>query len=97
MNIEKDKIFVYRYVDDIIIFHDETINSEYIYDFFSKKFSMYGLTLNQEKSKIYGKIKELSDDQRNEIMRTNQFQYGLKISEYSYLLEDDYINKKQLE
>ena len=27
----------------------ETINSEYIYDFFSKKFSMYGLTLNQEK------------------------------------------------
>ena len=38
MNIEKDKIFVYRYVDDIIIFHDETINSEYIYDFFSKKF-----------------------------------------------------------
>lgn len=94
MNIEKDKIFVYRYVDDIIIFHDETINSEYIYDFFSKKFSMYGLTLNQEKSKIYGKIKELSDDQRNEIMRTNQFQYGLKISEYSYLLEDDYIKQK---
>ena len=35
------------------------------------------------------KLKELSDDQRNEIMRTNQFQYGLKISEYSYLLEDD--------
>ena len=76
MNIEKDKIFVYRYVDDIIIFHDETINSEYIYDFFSKKFSMYGLTLNQEKSKIYGKIKELSDDQRNEIMRTNR---GLRV------------------
>ncbi len=27
-------------------------------------------------------------------MRTNQFQYGLKISEYSYLLEDDYIKQK---
>ena len=95
MNIEKDKIFVYRYVDDIIIFHDETINSEYIYDFFSKKFSMYGLTLNlEEKPRFMGKIKELSDDQRNEIMRTNQFQYGLKISEYSYLLEDDYIKQK---
>lgn len=38
MNIEKDKIFVYRYVDDIIIFHDETINSEYIYDFLVKNF-----------------------------------------------------------
>ena len=50
---------------------------KYIYDFFSKKFSMYGLTFKSGKSKIYGKIKELSDSK--ECMRTNQFQYGLKI------------------
>lgn len=90
----KESMFIYRYVDDIIIFHDETLVSQNIYGIFNDLFSIYGLTLNQEKSKIYGKIKELSEEQRCEIMRTNQFQYGLRISEYSYLLEDEYIQKK---
>ena len=89
-----EKMFVYRYVDDIVIFHDETLGSQTIYDTFSNVFSVYGLALNQEKSKIYGKIKELSETQRCEILRTNQFQYGLRVSEYSYLLEDEYIQKK---
>lgn len=89
-----EKMFVYRYVDDIVIFHDETLISQTIYDTFSNIFSAYGLALNQEKSKIYGKIKALSEAQRCEILRTNQFQYGLRVSEYSYLLEDEYIQKK---
>lgn len=89
-----DRMFVYRYVDDIVIFHDETLASQTIYESFRNIFSMYGLMLNQEKSKIYGKIRNLSKTQRCEILRTNQFQYGLRESEYSYLLEDEYIQEK---
>lgn len=89
-----EEMLVYRYVDDIVIFHEETLVSQTIYDTFSNLFWTYGLALNQEKSKIYGKIKDLSEAQRCEILRTNQFQYGLRVSEYSYLLEDEYIQKK---
>jgi len=88
------ELFIYRYVDDIVIFHDETIVSQNIYDAFNEVFLTYGLSLNQEKSKIYGKIRNLSEEQRCEILRTNQFQYGLRISDYSYLIEDEYIQKK---
>ncbi|MCM1439553.1 MAG: RNA-directed DNA polymerase [Roseburia sp.] len=90
----EERLFIYRYVDDIVIFHDETLISQNIYDVFYEIFSRYGLTLNQEKSKIYGKIRNLSEEQRCEILRTNQFQYGLRISDYSYLVEDKYIQKK---
>lgn len=90
----EEKLFIYRYVDDIVIFHDETLISQNIFNIFNEIFSAYGLTLNQEKSKIYGKIKNLSEEQRCELLRTNQFQYGLRISDYSYLVEDKYIQKK---
>lgn len=94
---QEEKLFIYRYVDDIVIFHDETLINQNIYDLFNEIFSVYGLTLNQEKSKIYGKIRDLSEEQRCEILRTNQFQYGLRISDYSYLVEDKYIQKKYLQ
>lgn len=90
----EEEIFIYRYVDDIVIFHDEKTDSQYIYDTFNEMFLMHGLSLNEEKSKLYGKIKNLSEKQREELLRTNQFQYGLRTSEYSYLFEDTYIHKK---
>lgn len=90
----KEYLQIYRYVDDIIIFHTEDILSNHIYDTFKRFFSEYGLCINNEKSKIYGCIKGLSENQRSEILREGQFQYGLKKSDYSYLLEDRYIKEK---
>ena len=90
----KNLLHVYRYVDDIIIFHDQKIDSTSIYQTFETIFNTYGLILNKEKSKIYGTIANLTEKQKAEIMRYNQFQYGLRNSEYSYLFENDYVNEK---
>ena len=86
--VQNKNIDVFRYVDDIIIFNNSEISDKTIYDRFDKIFSMYGLTLNIEKSKIYGKIKELTTEDKVKITRKNQFQYELKESPYSYLFSE---------
>lgn len=88
------QIHLYRYVDDIILFYDDTYDGKKIFESFFSILVEYGLELNQEKSKVYGKIKELSEDDKNEILRKNKFEYGLRTSEYSYLVPDELIKKK---
>lgn len=92
--LPEEKIQIYRYVDDIIIFHEDSIDAEKIYNIFNRNLLRNGLSLNKEKSKIYGKIKNLSINDRAELLREGQFQYGLKQTDYSYLLEDEYIKIK---
>lgn len=89
--VQNKNIDIFRYVDDIIIFNNSEISDKTIYDRFDKIFSMYGLTLNIEKSKIYGKIKELTTEDKVKITRKNQFQYELKESPYSYLFSEENI------
>ena len=52
------------------------------------------MSINKEKSKIYGVIGKLTESQKAELLRSDQFQYGLRISEYSYLTENQYVNEK---
>lgn len=82
-------IDIFRYVDDIIIFNNSEISDKAIYDRFSSIFAMYGLSLNVEKSRIYGKIKDLTTEEKDRITRKNQFQYELKESPYSYLFSKE--------
>ena len=89
-----DNIFLYRYVDDIIVFHDNSVDSKRINEKLENIFSRHGLSINKDKSKIYGEIGKLTEKQKAELLRSDQFQYGLRISEYSYLTENKYINEK---
>lgn len=82
-------IDIFRYVDDIIIFNNSEISDKAIYDKFSSIFAMYGLSLNVEKSRIHGKIKDLTTEEKDRITRKNQFQYELKESPYSYLFSEE--------
>lgn len=82
-------IDIFRYVDDIIIFNNSEISDKAIYDRFSSIFAMYGLSLNVEKSRIHGKIKDLTTEEKDRITRKNQFQYELKESPYSYLFSEE--------
>ena len=91
---DRDNIFLYRYVDDIIIFHDDSVDSKRINDKIESIFSRHGLSVNKEKSKIYGVIGKLTESQKAELLRSDQFQYGLRVSEYSYLTENQYVNEK---
>lgn len=94
LGFDRDKIFLYRYVDDIVIFHDDSVDSRRINDKIKSIFSRHRLSINKEKSKIYGVIGKLTESQKAELLRSDQFQYGLRISEYSYLTENQYVNEK---
>lgn len=87
-------IKIYRYVDDIIIFHEDSINGQDIYNLFERDLAKYGLFLNKDKSHIYGKIKDLTDSEKEIILRKNQFQYGLRENNFSYLIPKNIINEK---
>lgn len=94
LGAERDSIYLYRYVDDIIIFHDESVDSKLINEIFESVFESHGLSINRDKSKIYGEIGKLTEKQKAELLRSDQFQYGLRITEYSYLTENQYVNEK---
>ena len=53
---DRDNIFLYRYVDDIIVFHDDSVDSKRINEKLESVFSRHGLSINKDKSKIYGEI-----------------------------------------
>ena len=94
LGTDRDNIFMYRYVDDIIIFHDASVDSKRINDKIESIFRRHRMSGNKEKSKIYGVIGKLTESQKAELLRSDQFQYGLRISEYSYLTENQYVNEK---
>ena len=87
-------INLYRYVDDIIIFHRKSINSKKIFDTLDSIFKMYGLDINLEKSIIYGEIGKLNKTQKDSLLRSDNFQYGLRVTNYSYLKDEEYIREK---
>ncbi len=91
---ESEHIDIFRYVDDIIIFNNSELPDKMIFNTFKEVFIQYGLSLNNDKSIIYGKINDLSDEDKDCITRKNQFQYELKESPYSYLFSDDEILTK---
>lgn len=94
LGINRNGVYLYRYVDDIIVFHDESIESKHIYDGLESVFERHGLEINKDKSKIYGQIGKLTERQKAELLRSDQFQYGLRVSEYSFLTETKYVNEK---
>ncbi|WP_286907342.1 TOTE conflict system archaeo-eukaryotic primase domain-containing protein [Clostridium sp. UBA1652] len=86
-------IIIYRYVDDIIIFYDNNIYNNLFCDL-KNTFNDYGLEFNEEKSKGYGDIGSLTQNQKDEILRKGKFQYDLQTSEYSYLLREQDVYEK---
>lgn len=94
---------LFRYVDDIVIIYDDYIKGDSLYNEIVELLNINGLYINQMKSRVYGKIKTLRERERNEILRKDKFNYDLKNSEVSYLLNDEeiyektinYINKKE--
>ena len=97
INLLKEKeieITVYRYVDDIVIFCPEDVDDKFIFNIFQKQLNKYGLKLNTEKSHVYGTIKDLTENDRNQILRKGKFQYFINESDFSYLIPDNIIKEK---
>ena len=87
---DQEKFYVYRYVDDMIFFCRPDFDSRMLFDELLSFFPSVGLPINLDKSKYYGKISDLSDKEKAEILHTDSFNYDLIENEYTgYMLEEE--------
>lgn len=83
--MDKSQYIIYRYVDDIIIFYKPSMSGELLYDTICDLLDSNGLSINMDKSKLYGKIATLSDKDRRRILRKDKFNYMLQNSDLNNL------------
>lgn len=83
-----NKVKIFRYVDDMYIFYDSTLDGEKILMELASFFEKNSLFFNKEKTKIYGKISNLSLEELEEFGRLNQLMYDVT-QEKSVLLDGD--------
>lgn len=88
LSISPDRYHLYRYVDDIIIFYKKDVDAETLFVELSRLLSRNGLNINKDKSKVYGKIQNLSQEDKDIILRKEKFNYGLQISDFNLFLPD---------
>lgn len=77
---------VYRYVDDIMIFCEPGVNSETLFSDVRNRLLRYGLPLNLEKSKCFGKIGNLQQEDKDKLMHVDDFNYDLREDDYTGVL-----------
>ena len=83
-----NKIKIFRYVDDMYIFYDTSLNGSEILMELASYFEKNSLFFNKEKTKIYGKISDLSLEESEEFGHLNQLMYDVT-QEKSVLLDGD--------
>lgn len=84
---------MYRYVDDIIVFYDSSMDGKSLYDRICDTLKSNGLDINRQKSRLYGSISKLTDRDRKDILRKDKFNYMLKQSDTTMLLSSDEMNE----
>ena len=87
--ISVDDYRLYRYVDDIILFYKKNVDGYLLYNEMKSLFLKNGLKLNVEKSRCYGSISSLSDDDINVILRKDKYNYLYQKSDLNMLLSEN--------
>lgn len=87
-NNKEKKFQIYRYVDDIIVFYENLNEGDILYKSLSNLLLKNGLAPNSEKSKNFGLIENLTQDDKKMLLHKNKFNYLLQDSDYSKLLSE---------
>lgn len=82
-------VIVLRYVDDMFILHDSNHNSKDIVDKLNALLISKGLSLNSEKTRIYGEISSMREKDKLEISRMNN-NYQIKTIKSLELESEEY-------
>lgn len=72
-----DIVHIFRYVDDIIVFSEDSTIAERLFERLQDGFGKRGLPLNTKKSRNYGLVSELSEQDKDELLHRNRFNYDL--------------------
>ncbi len=88
LTISSENYRIYRYVDDIIIFYKPETDAKRLFSDYETLLKKNGLSLNKEKSKLYGPIKNLTREEKDVILRKNKFNYAFKESDLSRIMPE---------
>lgn len=82
----ENDITILRYVDDIIIVSIPTFDIEKLFIDIQDVFLEYGLPINTDKSKCFGMIGNLTEDQKALLLHSDNFNYELRFDQSNGVL-----------
>ena len=82
----KEYIYVYRYVDDIVVICQPGYDSKKVFNHLCQILNEYGLPVNTEKSDCYGAVGDLTRIQRDTLLHTESYNYDLRIGSKDNIL-----------
>lgn len=91
---DQSGFYMYRYVDDIVFFCNPDFDGKMLFDELTRFLPSAGLPVNLEKSRYFGKISSLTDDEKNELLHRDSFNYELKENEYTGILLEEEKRRK---
>lgn len=86
--------YMYRYVDDIVFFCKPDFDGRELYDNLTGALPSAGLPVNLEKSRYFGKISSLTDEEKRMLLHQDSFNYELKENEYTGILIEEERRRK---
>lgn len=72
---------MFRYVDDIVVVSDEEQLSRRLFEKFCVRLKEHGMPINPDKTRYYGRILDLTNSQKGELLHTDNFNYDLSSGE----------------
>lgn len=94
VQVENDGVYVYRYVDDIVVFCRPDVEGKVIFDKMMHFFPYVGLPINLEKSKYFGNINNLTCEEKKILSHKDSFNYELSENDYTGILLERERRKK---
>lgn len=83
------KVFMYRYVDDIVFVCEPDLNPELFYSSVEKDLMVKGLPINEEKSRCFGRIGNLSEEDCGILLHKANFNNYLRDTWDGHILLDE--------
>lgn len=84
--LKNEGVYIYRYVDDIVVFCKPDVDGREIFDRMINFFPSVGLPINLEKSKFFGSVYNLTQEEKRALLHENSFNYELNENEYTGVL-----------
>lgn len=91
---DRKRIHVFRYVDDITIICEPSVDGNQLFRDLKQAFLAVGLPVNSEKSRFFGLIGSLTKQERNTLIHANNFNYDLRYNKSSEFLSRSDRNRK---
>lgn len=93
-SVDRSRFYMYRYVDDIVFFCNPDFDGRVLFDELIGFFTSAGLPVNLKKSKFFGKISALTDEEKGVLLHKDSFNYELKENEYTGILLEEEKRRK---